>query len=343
MSSCYECGGTGECPSCHGTGVGLTQKCIICRGAGACQACNPGGLVAPTVNTSKAQWTRRYRRVAYAITFLLVCFAGLHRMGTRNQTPNQIKQLATDCDSGSAASCTELGRIFSNGENVPKNDALASRLYAKACSMREAVACFNLASRNAAGRGLPKQPNQAAALYALSCHLDYSDGCVKAAEMYSHGTDGIAQDPNKAFELYGLGCAHGNQQSCSMARSRIPIQKPVANLPSTSANKYQLPSTPKLASAKPARAFVVEPQRQAELRQLAQSVDQRSIWTGYPNCNVILNFLTVTPSPASLDTVDSVPCGESLEVLRNENKFYLVRTRRSILGYVVANAVSSTQ
>ena len=93
MTRCYECGGTGECPSCHGTGVGLTQKCIICRGSGACQACNPGGLVAPTVNTPRAAITRNYRWVVYGLGFLIACLGSMYRVGPRNsghQAPGQV-------------------------------------------------------------------------------------------------------------------------------------------------------------------------------------------------------------------------------------------------------------
>lgn len=230
MASCYQCAGTGECQSCHGTGVGLTQKCIICSGSGACQACNPGGMVAPTLNTPRAEMTRRYRWVVYCAMFLLTCFVGLTRVGNLNPKPSsQIKQLASDCDSGSGLSCTELGRIFAKGETVRKDDAVASKLYAKACSLREAVGCFNLASRAVAGQGLPKKPDQAAALYAASCGLNYSEGCLKAAEMYSQGIGGIRQDSKKALELYRLGCAEGNQRSCSAIQSEAPSQKAPQN------------------------------------------------------------------------------------------------------------------
>jgi hypothetical protein len=348
MTSCYECAGTGECPSCHGTGVGLTQKCIICSGSGACQACNPRGLVAPTVNTPRAELTRQYRWVVYCVTFLLVCFAGLHRMGGLDSKPrSQIKQLTSECDSGSGLSCTELGRMFAKGETVRKDDAVASKLYAKACSLRDAVGCFNLASRAATGQGLPKKPDQAAALYAASCGLNYSEGCLKAAEMYSQGTEGTQQDSKKALELYRLGCVEGNQRSCSASQGQTPSQTAPKNLRSTSTNRYQLPPS-KLVFTKPATpttsvpSLVVDPKRQAELRELAQSADQSSIWTGYPNCNAILNSLPITPTPASLDAVDYVHCGESLEVLSKDNKFYLVRTKRSIFGYVVTSAVSPT-
>ena len=68
MTSCYECGGTGECPSCHGVGQGLTSKCVICGGTGACQNCNPSGNVAKTA-TSPGSDLRRYLRV---LRFILV-------------------------------------------------------------------------------------------------------------------------------------------------------------------------------------------------------------------------------------------------------------------------------
>jgi len=171
MARCYECGGTGECPSCHGAGVGLTQRCIICGGSGACQACNPGGLVAPTVNTPRAEITRNYRWVAYGLGFLIACLGSIYRSGTQNsghQATEHVTRLTAECDSGSGLSCTELGRMFAKGETVRKDDVIAAKLYAKACALREAVGCFNLASRVAIGKGLPKKLDQAVALYAAS-------------------------------------------------------------------------------------------------------------------------------------------------------------------------------
>lgn len=104
--------------------------------------------------------------------------------------------------------------------------------------------------------------------------------------------------------------------------------------------KRESPIVPKEAPAPQVEVDVV---RQAELERFAQAADRNSMWTGYPNCKVILNVLEVTPTPASLKSIDKIPCGESLDIIRREDKFYLVRTKRSILGYVVANAVSPSK
>jgi len=166
--------------------------------------------------------------------------------------------------------------------------------------------------------------------------------------MYSEGTEGVPQNAKKALELYRVGCSEGNQQSCSVIQGQVPTETAAQFPLSTSGSRYQLPSTPKPAFANPAPhpspipAVVVDPHRQAELQQMAESIDRSSIWAGYPNCKVLLHFLPIAPSTSSLDAVDNVPCGESLEVLRQENKFYLVRAKRGILGYVPATAISST-
>jgi hypothetical protein len=78
MTDCYECGGTGECPSCHGVGHGLTSKCVICNGSGACQACNAGANVAATVNSPGADLRRNFRILLFILLPLLYFFGKLY-------------------------------------------------------------------------------------------------------------------------------------------------------------------------------------------------------------------------------------------------------------------------
>ncbi len=111
----------------------------------------------------------------------------------------------------------------------------------------------------------------------------------------------------------------------------LPLQKPQVRL------KQALPVPPMgIVSPK----IEIDPVRQAAMEQLARSLGKASVWTGHPNCAVILRVLDVFPTPASLKSIDSVPCGENLDILKQEGKFYLVRTKRNVLGYVVANGVS---
>jgi hypothetical protein len=71
MSGCYECSGTGECPSCHGVGQGLTSKCVVCRGSGACQNCNPRGNVAATVTSPYSDFKRYLRVIGFSLVPIL--------------------------------------------------------------------------------------------------------------------------------------------------------------------------------------------------------------------------------------------------------------------------------
>jgi TPR repeat protein len=209
----------------------------------------------------------------------------------------------------------------------------------------EALACFNLGSRFADGRGVPIEMHRAAEFFESSCNLAYAEGCVKAAEIYSQG-NGVVKDEKEAAELYRLACFRGSQQACSRTPQSNVTQQNSMMQSSPPILPNALQSRPSLIPAKPkvplAAPVVADPVRQAELERVAQSIDKSLIWTGYPNCDVILSALAVTPTPASLEAIDNIPCGQSLEILRKDNKFYLVRTRRDILGYVVANAVSLT-
>ena len=110
-----------------------------------------------------------------------------------------------------------------------------------------------------------------------------------------------------------------------------------------SSNNLFSPNTSFAASVPAATQAPIDAGRQAELEQLAQAADKSAIWTGYPNCGVVMESLEVTPTPASLSSIDKIQCGESFQILAKENQFYLVRTRRNILGYVVANAVVANE
>jgi hypothetical protein len=94
MSNCYECDRTGECPSCHGVGHGLTSKCVICIGTGACQQCNPRGNVANRINAAASNLRRNLRVllfIAAPIVYFLYRMYFKHRYGCGRRSPSFAK------------------------------------------------------------------------------------------------------------------------------------------------------------------------------------------------------------------------------------------------------------
>lgn len=71
MAGCYTCGGTGECPTCHGAGATLTQKCVTCGGLGGCPACNPNRNVAWESGTVGYELRRMAKIALFALLPLL--------------------------------------------------------------------------------------------------------------------------------------------------------------------------------------------------------------------------------------------------------------------------------
>ncbi len=71
MPGCYACGGTGECPICHGSGLTLTSKCVACDGKGGCSQCNPNGHVARESRGIGYEWIRVARIVGFIIAAFL--------------------------------------------------------------------------------------------------------------------------------------------------------------------------------------------------------------------------------------------------------------------------------
>jgi len=71
MAACYECGGTGECPGCHGLGHTLTQKCIVCGGTGGCPRCSPNRNVTAELAENSYEWYRWGRFLLFLLAPLL--------------------------------------------------------------------------------------------------------------------------------------------------------------------------------------------------------------------------------------------------------------------------------
>jgi hypothetical protein len=72
-------------------------------------------------------------------------------------------------------------REFAHG--VPKDDAQAARLYARACDLRWAPGCYNLAIMRERGTGVPQDRAKAAELYQVACRAGAKQACEKAEGM----------------------------------------------------------------------------------------------------------------------------------------------------------------
>ncbi len=103
------------------------------------------------------------------------------------------ESLRAACDAERLYACWELGGLHERGEGVPRNPALAVRLYTRACAGADsadnwrrdhnsAAACIRLAelSANPTLPGIRKDPARARELYTRACMLQLKEACKLA-------------------------------------------------------------------------------------------------------------------------------------------------------------------
>jgi TPR repeat protein/CHAT domain-containing protein len=102
-----------------------------------------------------------------------------------------------------------LGRMFQDGEGVPKDDVEAVRLYRLAAEQGYAPAQNNLGAMYNSGRGIPKDDVEAVRLYRLATEQGYAEAQNNLGAMYSNGR-GVPKDDVEAVRLYRLAAEQGS-------------------------------------------------------------------------------------------------------------------------------------
>jgi TPR repeat protein len=95
------------------------------------------------------------------------------------------QQTRRKCEAGDAANCKKLGRLYLNGEGVPKDEKKALSIFEKTCDQGNMGACLDTG-----------------ALYATAT--------------------GTTMDMARAKELTDRACAGGEQTACENARAIAP-------------------------------------------------------------------------------------------------------------------------
>ncbi|MFT4627088.1 MAG: TPR repeat protein [Myxococcota bacterium] len=119
------------------------------------------------------------------------------------------------CDRGSAAGCNNLGFHLERNRGNPE---AAAELYATACDMHNyGPACTNLGRLYREGNGVSGDPARAAQLYHRACAADYATACNNLGWLHEHGL-GVDADPEKAVNLYAEACTAGVPVACENRR-----------------------------------------------------------------------------------------------------------------------------
>ncbi|GHS87700.1 hypothetical protein FACS189487_04330 [Campylobacterota bacterium] len=124
-----------------------------------------------------------------------------------------IAELEKECKNGNAVSCTELGVLYYEGDDVQQDYAKASELFKKACDQGYAQGCISLGFLYANGDGVPQDYAKANELYKKVCDKGYAQGCTNLGFSYENG-DGVKQNNAKALEFYTKSCDMGNNNGC---------------------------------------------------------------------------------------------------------------------------------
>jgi TPR repeat protein len=87
------------------------------------------------------------------------------------------QNLAASCDGGFAKACLALGKKYSDGDDVPRDDVKAAELFRRACDGNEALGCAELAVQHLDGKGVVIDVAQARQLYQRACALGLEEAC----------------------------------------------------------------------------------------------------------------------------------------------------------------------
>ena len=141
---------------------------------------------------------------------------GLGLKGAANPTANNLKY-AAECAKGVSRSCNWLGLAYHNGTGVPKNQAMALKLFTQACQMGYKVSCYNAGNAHKNGWGTVKDPAAAGRVYRTGCDKGDDGSCNELGMMYHYGHGGLPQDKAAALRLFEKSCSLGSKVSCGNA------------------------------------------------------------------------------------------------------------------------------
>jgi TPR repeat protein len=135
--------------------------------------------------------------------------------GESTQQSADVEELSRDrlaADRGDANGQVDLGFLYEQGrDGLPKDEAVAARLYKLSADQGNALGEANLAAYYSQGRGgLRKDEDEAARLYKLSADQGNAIGQVNLGFFYERGRGGLPKDESEAARLYKLSADQGN-------------------------------------------------------------------------------------------------------------------------------------
>jgi Sel1 repeat-containing protein len=118
------------------------------------------------------------------------------------------------CDLGSAAGCNNLGLAYKRAQGVPEDYVLAMTSFERACSGGLAEGCSNQGVLYEHGLGVSVNLGDAQRLYQQACRRGSALGCSNLGALYAQGR-GVVADQQAAARLFGDACSAGSAIGCS--------------------------------------------------------------------------------------------------------------------------------
>jgi TPR repeat protein len=112
-------------------------------------------------------------------------------------------------DLGNASALTNLAINYETGAGVPKDEAEAARLYARAGELGNAQALLNLGAMHAEGRGVARNSTEAMRLFRKSAELGNADAMKNIGVLFNQG-DGVPKNSEEAPRWYRRAADLGN-------------------------------------------------------------------------------------------------------------------------------------
>jgi hypothetical protein len=141
------------------------------------------------------------------------------------------------CTTGDA--CTELGVSYAQGAGgVGKDDALAARLFQRACDLGDASGCNYLGLAFQSGQGVPQDYERAMDWFGRACSGGFAEGCNNEGALYEHG-QGVPENLGDAQRLYTQACRHGSGLGCSNLGALYAQGRGVAPNPAEAARLFR--------------------------------------------------------------------------------------------------------
>jgi TPR repeat protein len=131
------------------------------------------------------------------------------------------------CDLGSPAGCNNLGLAYKRAQGVPEDHALAMTSFERACSGGLSEGCSNQGVLYEHGLGVSVNLGDAQRLYQQACRRGSALGCSNLGALYAQGRGVVAND-QAAARLFGEACSAGSAIGCSNLFEFEPHPAPLA-------------------------------------------------------------------------------------------------------------------